>query len=93
MMKTLSRSFVLLPFVFCCLLSSASAQVIGPSGKVSSFRNLNNVRTFGADPHRVKAQRIGNGPTFVLKGVSGFDTDQIWPVPDRRIEHAAQKDL
>ena len=47
----------------------------------------------GADFHRVKAQRLGSGPTFVLKGVSDFNTNQVWLVPDTRIEQAAQKDL
>lgn len=47
----------------------------------------------GADFHRVKAQRIGSGPTFVLKGVSDFNTNQVWLVPDTRIEQAAQKSL
>ena len=47
----------------------------------------------GADFHRVKAQRIGTGPTFVLKGVSDFNTNQVWLVPDTRIEQAALKNL
>jgi len=47
----------------------------------------------GADFHRIKAQRNGTGPTFVLKGVSDFNTNQVWLVPDTRIEQAAQKNL
>ena len=47
----------------------------------------------GADFHRVKAQKIGAGPTFVLKGVSDFNTNQVWLVPDTRIEQAALKNL
>jgi polygalacturonase len=47
----------------------------------------------GADFHRVKAQRIGTGPTFVLRGVSDFNTNQVWLVPDTRIEQAALKNL
>ena len=47
----------------------------------------------GADFHRIKAQRNGTGPTFVLKAVSDFNTNQVWLVPDTRIEQAAQKNL
>jgi len=47
----------------------------------------------GADFHRIKAQRNGTRPTFVLKGVSDFNTNQVWLVPDTRIEQAAQKNL
>jgi polygalacturonase len=47
----------------------------------------------GADFHRVKAQKISPGPIFVLKGVSDFNTNQVWLVPDTRIEQVAQKNL
>jgi polygalacturonase len=47
----------------------------------------------GADFHRVKAQKMPTGSMFVLKNVSDFNTNQVWLIPDTRIEQAVQKNL
>jgi hypothetical protein len=39
-----------------------------------------------ADFQHVKAQRGPDVPTFVLKDVEGFSTNQCWQVPDKRLE-------
>lgn len=47
----------------------------------------------GADFHRVKAQRLTTGKTFVLKDVSDFNTSQVWLVPDTRIDRVKDREL
>jgi polygalacturonase len=52
---------------------------------------LNDIQ--GADFHRIKAQRMPNSPTFILKDVTDFSTNQFWQLPDTRIEQAKEKNL
>lgn len=40
----------------------------------------------GVDFHRVKAQRMDGGKTFVMKDVSDFTTNQVWLVPDMHVD-------
>ena len=47
----------------------------------------------GADFRYVKAQRLQEAPTFVLKEVLDFTTHQCGPLPDRRLEHAKEEKL
>ena len=47
----------------------------------------------GADFNRVKAQRTASGKTFVLRDVFDFNTNQVWLVPDTRLEQAKEKEL
>lgn len=47
----------------------------------------------GADFHRVKAQRMQNGLTFVLKNITNFSADQCWPIPDIKLDKTDRKDL
>jgi polygalacturonase len=47
----------------------------------------------GADFHRVKAQRLNNERTFVLKDVSDFSANQVWLVPDIRLDKVKEREL
>lgn len=51
---------------------------------------MNDVK--GADFHRVKAQRMDGGKTFVLKDVSDFTTSQVWLVPDMHVDVIKDKE-
>jgi polygalacturonase len=46
----------------------------------------------GADFHRVKAQRPATGKTFVLRDVADFNTNQVWLIPDIRLDRAQNKE-
>ena len=47
----------------------------------------------GADFHRVKAQRLNNERIFVLKNVSDFSANQVWFVPDVRLDQVKEREL
>jgi polygalacturonase len=47
----------------------------------------------GADFHRVKAQRMMSGKTFVLRNVADFNTSQVSLVPDMRIDRVQSKEF
>jgi polygalacturonase len=47
----------------------------------------------GADFNRVKAQRMQSGKTFILRNVSDFNTNQVWLVPDTRLDVVKEKEL
>ena len=46
-----------------------------------------------ADFQHVKAQRGPDVPTFVLKDVENFSTNQCWQVPDKRLERVSLEKL
>ncbi|HZE72757.1 MAG TPA: hypothetical protein VE135_24865 [Pyrinomonadaceae bacterium] len=46
-----------------------------------------------ADFQHVKAQRSGDGATFLLQNVSDFNMHQCWPLPDMRLDRVDTKKL
>jgi len=45
----------------------------------------------GADFQRVKAQRVPGNPVFFLKDVADFNLNQVWQLPDMRLDKTAEK--
>src|SRR5215203_2171004 len=45
----------------------------------------------GADFQRVKAQRVPGNPLFFLKDVADFNLNQVWQLPDMRLDKTAEK--